>query len=79
MEFIKKLYELEVELYSLCRGVKINLINGISVKNYIDEEAQVYDIHLMVKFEPKFSKLYVQKLNSYNLMIYAATLPSNKY
>lgn len=79
MEFIKKLYELEVELYSPWRGVKINLINEISIKNYIDEEAEICDIHLMVKFEPKFSKLYVQKLNSYNLMIYAATLPSNKY
>lgn len=79
MEFIKKLYELEVELYSPWKGVKINLINEISIKNYINVGNQICDIHLVVKFEPKFSKLYVQKLNSYNLTINVATLPSNIY
>lgn len=79
MEFIKKLYELEVELYGGYNQVKINLINEISIKNYINVGNQICDIHLMVKFEPKFSKLYVQKLNSYNLTINVATLPSNIY
>lgn len=78
MDFIKKLYELEIELYSPWGG-KINLINEISIKNYIDVGDEICDIHLMIKFEPKFSKLYVQKLNSYNLTINVATLPSNIY